>query len=76
LSKLDDSDDKLKHKPLTSNDLISVYELAFSEYGWSYWDLMVTPIPSFFDTIEALKRRKEAELKAHKDASKKGKKKR
>jgi hypothetical protein len=34
------------------------------------------PIPTFFDTIEALKRRKEEELKAHKKAMKKGKRKR
>jgi len=76
LSKLDDSDDNLKHKSLTSNDLISLYELAFSEYSWSYWDLMLMPMPSFFDTIEALKMRKEAELKANKDAQKKSKRKR
>ena len=69
-------DEKLKYKPLTSNDLIDLYELTFSEYSWSYWDLMVMPIPSFFDTVEALKRRKEAEIKAHKDAMKKNKRKR
>ena len=76
MNKLGESDDKIKHRPLTSNDLISLYELAFSEYSWSYWDLMLMPMPSFFDTIEALKRRKEEELKAHKDAAKKSKRKR
>jgi hypothetical protein len=45
----------------------------FSEYGWSFNDIMELPIPSFLETIEALKRRKEKELKASKGKVKKGK---
>jgi hypothetical protein len=73
---LDKREDKLKHKEISSSDILGLYEIAFSEYGWSFWDLQTMPIPSFFDTIEALKRRKEEELKAHKKAMKKGKRKR
>ena len=65
-------DEKVSHKEFGSIDVINLYEICFSEYGWGYEDLMEMPIPTFMETIEALKRRKEAELKAIKSSGKKG----
>ena len=65
-------DEKVNHKEFDSSDIISLYEICFSEYGWSYEDLMEMPIPTFMETIEALKRRKENEIKEMKKGSKKG----
>lgn len=65
-------DEKVSHKETTSKDIISLYEVCFSEYGWSYEELMELPIPVFLETIEALKRRKEQEIKASKSKGKKG----
>jgi len=64
--------EKLEHKELGSRDIIDIYEIMFSEYGWSYQEIMNIPIPSFLETIEALKRRKEKEAKAMKGKKKKG----
>jgi hypothetical protein len=58
--------EKVSHKPVGSKDIIDLYEICFSEYGWSYEELMDMPIPVFIETIEALKRRKVSEAKAYK----------
>jgi len=55
--------EKVSHKETSSEDVIDLYEICFSEYGWSYEALMEMPIPTFLETIEALKRRKENEIK-------------
>lgn len=65
-------DKKIEHKEMGSRDIIDIYEIMFHEYGWSYEEIMNIPIPSFLETIEALKRRKEKEVKASK-GKKKGK---
>jgi hypothetical protein len=67
----DDVSGKANHKEISSEDVINLYEICFSEYGWSYEELMETPIPVFFETIEALKRRKNEEAKAIKNSGKK-----
>lgn len=61
-----DLDGKASHKEFNSEDVISLYEICFMEYGWSYDDLMNMPIPVFLETIEALKRRKKEEIKPRK----------
>ncbi len=58
-----DLDGKASHKEFNSEDVISLYEICFMEYGWSYNEIMELPIPVFLETIEALKRRKEEEVK-------------
>ena len=66
----DDFSEKVSHKETSSQDIISLYEVCFMEYGWGYEELMELPIPVFLETIEALKRRKEDEVKAYKKGSK------
>ena len=61
-----DLDERVSHKEVTSQDVISLYEICFKEYGWSYEDLMNMPIPVFLETIEALKRRKKEENRPRK----------
>jgi len=67
----DDLNAKVSHKETNSDDIIGLYEVCFMEYGWSYEELMELPIPVFLETIEALKRRKEAEIKSMKKGKKK-----
>jgi hypothetical protein len=64
-------DEKVNHKETGSRDIIALYEICFTEYGWGYEELMEVPIPAFLETIEALKRRKETEVKAYKKGNKK-----
>jgi len=64
-------DEKVDHKETGPKDIIGLYELCFTEYGWGYEELMEVPIPAFLETIEALKRRKENEMKAYKKGNKK-----
>ena len=74
-SKLNLDNEPVKFHEIGSRDIIDLYEVIFSEYGWGYEEIMEIPIPAFLETIEALKRRKEKERKAYEDARKKSKKK-
>jgi hypothetical protein len=64
-------DEKVNHKEFDSSDIISLYEICFSEYGWGYEEIMELPIPVFLETIEALRKRKEEEIKSMKKGKKK-----
>jgi hypothetical protein len=59
----EDVEGKVQHKEISSEDIIGLYEVCFSEYGWDWETTMEMPIPVFLETIEALKRRKELEMK-------------
>jgi len=61
----------MNYKETKSCDVIALYEVCFMEYGWSYDEIMELPIPVFMETIGALKKRKEAEIKAMKSGRKK-----
>jgi len=65
----------MQYKKLMYGDVISNYEMVFKEYSWTYQELMCTPMGAYFDTINAMVRRFEREIKAHKDAMKKVKRK-
>jgi DNA/RNA-binding domain of Phe-tRNA-synthetase-like protein len=43
--------------------VIGLYEIAYSNFGWDFWQVMSTPIPTFIDSIEALSRRIKRENK-------------
>jgi hypothetical protein len=47
-------DEKVNHKETGSRDIIALYEICFTEYGWGYEELMEVPIPAFLETIEIL----------------------
>ena len=66
-------DERINYKETNSVDVIGLFEIIFFEYKWSFDYVMELPIPTFMEIIEALKRRKEAEIKAYEKA--KGKKK-
>ena len=63
--------EKVSHKEFSSIDVINLYEICFSEYGWGYEEIMELPIPVFLETIEALRKRKEEEIKSMKKGKKK-----
>ena len=67
----DDLNAKVSHKETNSDDIIGLYEVCFMEYGWGYEELMELPIPVFLETIEALNRRKQDEIKMYKKGNKK-----
>ncbi len=60
----------MDYKETKSRDVIDLFEILFSEYGWSYDEVMSIPIPAFIETVGALKRRKENELKISRNAMK------
>ncbi len=58
------------YKLLTANDLISTYEVVMEQYGWTYWELMSTPIPVFVEITEAMIRRFKKQEKGIKNENK------
>ena len=55
--------------------MIDNYEIMMKEYGWTYWTLQSLPIPVYIMLVEAMGRRYDRELKAHKEAMRKSKRK-